>query len=73
MAIKFRQNGATSPNIMSGSKMKEEHITREKCFCLEFPLDGFLEDISLRILLVETDHNTILGMYLCVFGAGDLY
>ena len=53
--------------------MKEEHITREKCFCPEFPLDGFLEDISLRILLVETDHNTILGMYLCVFGAGDLY
>lgn len=55
-------------------RFKEEHITREKCFfCLEFPLDGFLEDISLRILLVETDHNTILGMHLCVCGAGDLY
>lgn len=36
MAVKFRQNGATSPNIISGSKMKNEHINREKCFVWNF-------------------------------------
>lgn len=44
MAIKLRQNEATSPNILSGIKMETD-----KYFCLDSLLDGFFRAVSLRL------------------------
>lgn len=44
VAIKFRQNEATSPNILSGIKMESD-----KYFCLESCLHGFFRAESLRL------------------------
>lgn len=55
VAIKFRQNEATSPNILSDMKMESD-----KYFCLESYLHGFFRAGSLR--LYNDGRNTEGGL-----------